>query len=258
MVRPMNRRRVSTHASKIASGRLSATLRVATLKLKESASLSFALSHILKGLQGAWAALAKQYTVLRLYPKDLINALFPRRGIGRSVTEPAGQGSRWGIDRQFGYSGFAFLFRRAALFAAVLERPSRHRYLTIDLAAAAVRSGAAVSPVANGAQLSKDLDGRGFAVGGLFAAPERENRFTAASELQGSVAPRAGDDLWQSQHRAGGPILGRAGRCKADRAALVSAILLIHDRLGIRRHPSCAAALAMAAGDPFHQRLSCG
>jgi hypothetical protein len=43
----MNRRRVSTHANKIAKGRLSATLRAATLKLKESASPSLALSHII-------------------------------------------------------------------------------------------------------------------------------------------------------------------------------------------------------------------
>jgi hypothetical protein len=45
----MNRRRVSIKATRIAGGKLNATLRIATLKLKRRASLSLGLNHIMLG-----------------------------------------------------------------------------------------------------------------------------------------------------------------------------------------------------------------
>src|ERR1700687_3056053 len=44
---PTNRRRVRTHATMIASGRLNTTLRAATLRLRCSASISSGLSHVI-------------------------------------------------------------------------------------------------------------------------------------------------------------------------------------------------------------------
>jgi hypothetical protein len=46
-VRPGNCRRVNIQAKRIASGKLTTTLRVATLKLKVRASLSLGLNHIM-------------------------------------------------------------------------------------------------------------------------------------------------------------------------------------------------------------------
>src|ERR1700691_4519044 len=65
MVRPRNRVRVNTHANTSANGRLRSTLRVATLKLNVSASLSLALSHIIASSRYG-ASGVTQYTVRSL------------------------------------------------------------------------------------------------------------------------------------------------------------------------------------------------
>src|ERR1700692_1211281 len=80
---PTKRRRVSTQAKAIASGRRNPTLRAATLKLRCSASISFGLSHIFLIGHGAGLDWARQYTVQADYLKDLLNDVLSRRGARR-------------------------------------------------------------------------------------------------------------------------------------------------------------------------------
>src|ERR1700722_18014193 len=141
MVRPKNCLRVSTQANTSANGRHKSTLRVATLKLKISASLSLALSHIIVSSRYGASCLT-QYTVRSPELEDLINVLFSRGGIRHGVPGTLDGEPDWRSAGQLGHAGRAYLFRRPALFARILERPPRHRYVTLDLAAAALWRGA--------------------------------------------------------------------------------------------------------------------
>src|SRR3984957_17714026 len=185
IVRPTNCLRVNTHASKTANGRLKRTLREATLKLKVNAWLSLALSHIIDlgsaaGLHAARSILCTRDTSDSSWLEDQIHALFSRRGPRHSVRSLPGVEPDRGADRQPRNPGFAFVFRRAALFARILGRPPRHRHHAFDLAAAALWGGAAVSSVENRAQLSQNLDERGFSLGGVFGPPCGKDRPAAA------------------------------------------------------------------------------
>ena len=82
-MRPGNRRRVSIQAKRIAGGRLNATLRMATLKLRRSASLSPALNQHGAGVHGAGSILCSR-TIARDTPR-IFNGLLSRRGASGGV-----------------------------------------------------------------------------------------------------------------------------------------------------------------------------
>src|SRR6267154_701039 len=168
---PRNRRRVSTHASRIATGRLRATLRAATLRLKCRASPSLGLSHITTGNSRCRASCGGQYTVRATQLKDPMNGSLSRRGASGRC---GGVRTYWRVARQLGDAGFSILFRRPALLARILGRPPRHQYFPPDLVALAVRADFAVSADSNRSKVPQDLAAGRFALGGVFNAPDGE------------------------------------------------------------------------------------
>jgi hypothetical protein len=148
--------------------------------------------------------------------------------------------------RQFGHAGCALYFAVQRYLARILERPPRHRHRAADLAAAAVRRDTAVSAAQDRAQLPQDLDAGRLAAGRILAAPALKIDDLLRTELGDAVRVELAMTYGNPGIAAALENFARHNVRKTAGVALVSALLLIDHRFGVRSHHR-TATLALAA-----------